>query len=155
MHASRKQWNAAIAPADESRLDALARLGCKLWPENDKKAMREEFRELLASDRDAVFVADLDGQTVGFVHVSLRTDYVEGAASSPVGFVEGLYVDETFRRGGIARALITACEKWAKSRGCRELGSDTGLDDVPGQLFHLKAGFREARRLVAYIKTIE
>jgi|SRR5690606_23358266 aminoglycoside 6'-N-acetyltransferase I len=155
MAAAREPWNANIVPADESRLDALARLGCKLWPDNEKEAMREDFRELLESDRDAVYVADREGQTIGFVHVSIRTDPVEGATSSPVGYVEGIYVDETFRCGGIGRALIRTAEEWAKARGCTQLGSDTWLDNVQSQLFHLKSGFREAGRIVAFIKEIE
>jgi aminoglycoside 6'-N-acetyltransferase I len=36
----------------------------------------------------------------------LRRDYVNGCSSSPVGFLEGLYVHPTFRRRGFKRSKI-------------------------------------------------
>ena len=154
MQHSREHRAVRVERADATRLDALAGMACKLWPDNEPAAMRAEFEDLLVSDRHAVFVAETDGRAAGFVHMSLRFDYVEGSTSSPVGYVEGVYVEEHCRNGGIARKLIEAGEAWAKSRGCRELASDTGLDNVQSQLFHRKIGFREANRIVAFIKDI-
>jgi aminoglycoside 6'-N-acetyltransferase I len=154
MHDSRENRPVSVVRADASRLDALAELACKLWPDNEPEAMRAEFEDMLDSDRHVVFVAEADGGAIGFVHMSLRFDYVEGSASSPVGYVEGVYVEEPYRHGGVARKLIEAGEGWAKSRGCRELASDAELDNVHSQKFHLKIGFREANRIVAFIKDI-
>ena len=39
---------------------------------------------------------------VGFAQVQLRRDYVGGNHLSPVGYLEGIYVEETYRRRGIA-----------------------------------------------------
>jgi aminoglycoside 6'-N-acetyltransferase I len=154
MHQIRENRSVNVVRADASFLDALADLACKLWPDNEPAAMRAEFEDMLDSDRYAVFVAEADGRAIGFVQMSLRFDYVEGSTSSPVGYVEGVYVEEPCRHGGIARKLIEAGEGWAKSRGCRELASDAGLDNVQSQKFHLKIGFREANRIVAFIKEI-
>ena len=40
---------------------------------------------------------------VGFLSLSIRTDYVEGTFSSPVGYVEGIYVLPEYRNKGIAK----------------------------------------------------
>src|ERR1700744_3883270 len=92
----------------------------QLWPMSDDQCLREA-ADTVANPRWTVFAARLDGQVVGFLEVSLR-DYAEGAESSPVGFLEGLYVQEEYRKRGIARALVRAGEQWAWSRGCAEMG---------------------------------
>lgn len=154
MRVNRKDQTVSIVQPDASHLEVLAGLACKLWPDNDLDSMRLEFEELLGSDRDAVFLAEKDGRAAGFIHMSLRTDYVEGSDSSPVGYVEGVYVEEEFRNSGIARKLVEAGEQWAKSLGCTQVASDAELDNVQSHVFHQRIGFREANRIVAFIKDI-
>ena len=144
-----------IERANPSHLDALTRLALKLWPDNTWENLRAEFEELLESEKDACFLASVEGEYVGFVHMCIRSDYVEGSSSSPVGYVEGIYVEEHFRHRGLGRMLIEAGEQWSKSKGCAEIASDTALENVDSQAFHKKMGFREAARIVAFIKAIE
>ena len=144
-----------IERAGASDLPEIARLAVELWPDDSLAYWLAEFGELLKSDKDAVFVARTAGKTVGFLHMSLRFDYVEGSSSSPVGYVEGIYVEENARTRGVARSLVAAGERWAKSRGCREIGSDAAADNEASQCFLKKIGFREAARIVAFIKPVE
>ena len=65
----------------------------------------------------AVFIAE-DGVPVGFVELGLR-NYAEGCRTSPVAYVEGLYVAADYRRRKIGQSLIRAAEDWAKGRGSR------------------------------------
>ena len=65
-----------------------------------------------------------DGDTVGFAQCRLRNDYVEGTKSSPVGYLEGVYVVKLYRNRGYAKDLIAACERWAKDKGCSEFAGD-------------------------------
>ncbi|WP_208001794.1 aminoglycoside 6'-N-acetyltransferase [Macrococcoides caseolyticum] len=92
---------------------------------------------------------------VGFAHVSLRVDYVEGTETSSVGFLEGIYVLPEYRSRGIARALITACEQFAKENGCTEFASDCELTNIDSILMHEKLGFEETNRIVCFKKKIE
>ncbi len=48
---------------------------------------------------------DEQRQPLGFIEGSIRTDYVNGTESSPVGFIEGIYVVPAGRRKGGARQL--------------------------------------------------
>ena len=91
---------------------------------------------------------------MGFAQCQLRHDYVEGTETSPVGYLEGIYVREGVRRQGVARKLLSACESWAKAQGCKEFASDCELDNTDSQRFHQAVGFEEANRIVAYVKKL-
>jgi aminoglycoside 6'-N-acetyltransferase I len=91
---------------------------------------------------------------IGFIEGSIRLDYVNGTETSPVGFVEGVYVIESWRRRGIARQLYEAIGDWAKARGCRELASDALLANVASQRAHAALGFRETERVVYFTKPL-
>src|SRR5690606_8697652 len=110
---------------------------------------------MLESEKDTLFLAVSEGNYIGFAHISIRNDYVEGSSTSPVGYVEAIYVDEGYRFRGISKRLVEAGEQWAKSKGCKELASDTELSNLDSQEFHKKIGFREAGRIVSFIKYIE
>ncbi len=96
----------------------------------------------------------MDNRFIGFAHCSLRHDYVEGTDSSPVGYLEGIFVLEEYRRCGIAKALLAACEAWAKNLGCLEFASDCELTNQTSLFFHEKLGFAEANRIVCFCKTL-
>ena len=113
-----------------------------------------EFTALTASGEAACFLATDAGQPVGFAQCQLRHDYVEGTQSSPVGYLEGIYVSDALRGKGGARALVRACEVWAASWGCTEFASDCELDNTASFAFHLKMGFEEASRNIHFAKKI-
>jgi len=95
-----------------------------------------------------------NGQPLGFIEGSIRSDYVNGTESSPVGFVEGVYVAPVWRRKGVARQLYAAIGDWAKARGCRELASDALVDNQVSQRAHRSLGFRETERVVYFTKIL-
>ncbi|MDO5326993.1 MAG: GNAT family N-acetyltransferase [Clostridia bacterium] len=137
--------------ADAAEVAALA---CELWPEHSAEEMAEEFDSLLDREDAAVFLYREKGEAVGFAQCQLRHDYVEGTETSPVGYLEGIYVREGARRQGIARSLLSACENWAKTKGCAEFASDCEVDNTDSQRFHRAMGFEEANRIVAFVKKL-
>ena len=99
-----------------------------------------------------VFVAeDVTGKLIGFAEVGTRA-YAEGCETSPVGFLEGWFVEEHARGSGVGRALVQAAETWARDRGLTEFGSDTWLDNVASIRAHRALGFTETERLVCFLK---
>lgn len=134
-------------------LAQAAALACELWPGNAPEELLAEWGEMPPSEC-AVFLA-VEGDTpAGFAQCQLRRDYVEGTQTSPVGYLEGVYVREGFRGRGGARALLSACEGWARERGCAEFASDCELDNADSAAFHLAAGFTEANRIVCFTKRL-
>lgn len=129
-----------------------------LWPHYNKKKKRLEqiFNGILKSPKQMAFLCKNDNnEPVAFINISLRTDYVEGSTASPVGYVEGIYVKPEYRKQGVAKELVKLAEKWAKNYGCKELGSDTELGNINGQKFHKNLGFKEANKIVHFIKKIK
>ncbi len=139
------------AAGDERTLAALSR---KLYDGHTTEALALEWEELLRSPSAAGFLAYEDGAAVGFAQCQLRRDYVEGTRSSPVGYLEGVFVEEHCRRKGIAARLLSACEAWAKQMGCTEFASDCALSNEESISFHAGAGFREAGRIVCFVKRL-
>ena len=102
------------------------------------------------------FIArDEQGVAWGFIEASIRHDYVNGTDSSPVGFLEGLYVKPLGRRQGVASALVQVVMQWAKSGGCSELASDASIKNRKSQAMHKSLGFVETERVVYFNKRLE
>ena len=126
-----------------------------LWPDAGEAVMEKEFFTLLSSADDKIFFVQCDDEMSGFIHATLRNDYVEGTNSSPVGYVEGIYVKENYRKKGLARLLIKAAEEWCKEKNITELASDAELNNIISHRFHKAAGFEEATRIVCFVKKID
>ena len=126
-----------------------------LWPDEDHKIMAREAPGILARPDMLVLLARAAGGVVGFAEASIRRDYVNGCETSPVAFVEGLYVTPDHRHGGVARALVAAVERWAKAQGLRELASDTMLDNEQSHAMHRALGFSETERVVYFRKALK
>ena len=142
-----------IRKADIKDAAAISRLACQLWPDNEPEDMEEEFAALLSKPDAAVFLA-AEGEAIGFAQCQLRRDYVEGTDSSPVGYLEGIFIREEYRRKGIAKQLLKACEDWAGEQGCTEFASDCELTNYDSFRFHLALGFLEANRIICFTKKI-
>ena len=132
----------------------VAALAQQLWPHHEAAQLLEEFEPLLEDANAAVFLAFSDDMPVGFAQCQLRHDYVEGTASSPVGYLEGIFVTHAYQKQGIARALLASCEKWAKEQGCSEFASDCELSNTNSLRFHLSMGFEEANRIICFTKKL-
>lgn len=143
-----------IVKATSKDVEAIASLALKLWPEHDIDELVEEFQQLLCKNDACIFLAKSDDQTVGFAQCQLRFDYVEGTQTSPVGYLEGIFVEQNFRGKGISKQLLSNCQSWAKENGCSEFASDCELSNTASQAFHKSAGFVEANRIVCYVKKL-
>lgn len=102
----------------------------------------------------AVIVVDRgDGSLAGFVEIGSR-NCAEGCESTPVAYVEGLYVDPDVRRTGFGRRLLKAAETWAVEHGFSEIASDTELDNDVSRLAHVAFGFEEVERKICFKKRL-
>jgi len=121
-----------------------------LWPDQTESDMAA----WLARTDTAVLVAERTSASLcGFVEVGERSN-ADGCESSPVAYVEGWYVDPDVRRQRIGARLIEAAESFARSRGYRELASDTEWHNVISQQAHRRLGFEELDRVVLYRKVL-
>ena len=129
----------------------LTCLAMKLWPDHKKEELHAELEQILKKENAAFFLAE---PSAGFAQCQLRRDYVEGTESSPVGYLEGIFVEDSCRRQGLAKELLAACENWAKEQGCSEFASDCELTNTQSLCFHLALGFQEANRIICFTKKL-
>ncbi|MBA2935739.1 GNAT family N-acetyltransferase [Sphingomonas sp. CGMCC 1.13654] len=146
-----------IETCSAAHVSAWAELRTELWPDG---TAGEHLDFAIAAvgepTRLAAFLArDDDGHLLGFAEASLRFDYVNGCSTSPVAFLEGLYVREAVRRRGVGRGLIAAVELWARERGCTELASDALIDNDASHRAHEGVGFAETERVVFFRKDLD
>ncbi|MEG2290646.1 MAG: GNAT family N-acetyltransferase [Clostridium sp.] len=138
------------AVMDDSK--AVAELAILLWPDNETDDLEREMKEYI--NKGAIFICFDENRAVGFAQCNLRSDYVEGTESSPVGYLEGIFVRIEYRKRGIAKKLLNQCEYWAKGQGCSEFASDCELNNTDSLKFHLQLGFEETNRIICFKKKL-
>lgn len=141
-----------ILPADQ-QLPQAAELDCQLWPSHSREELHTSLQDAISAG-GAVLLALEGERPVGFAQCALRRDYVEGSSTSPVGYLEGIFVLPEYRRRGIARRLVDACQSWAQLQGCKEFASDCEINNLDSLQFHLACGFMEANRIICFLKKI-
>ena len=129
------------------------RMRMLLWPDGTGDHALE-IEEYFASPPawTIVLVADRgDGRLGGFLEARTRS-FAEGCTTSPVGYVEGWWVDEDLRRSGVGAQLVAAAENWARTHNLTEMASDCSIDNEPGQTAHASLGYHEVARTVCFRK---
>ena len=132
----------------------VANLAAKVWTSTSVEDLIAEFKEFLVSEDSATYLYIINNTAIGFAQCQLRRDYVEGTETSPVGYLEGVYIEPTYRKKGYGKALVKACEAWAKDKECTEFASDCELHNTDSLAFHLHSGFEEANRIICFTKKL-
>lgn len=144
-----------ITKLSKDNLKTVAGLALKLWPDAELNELIEGFSLIIASQNEICLVYNQANSSIGFIHASTRSDYVEGCDYSPVGYIEGLYIEEDHRGKGYSRELVKEVEKWAKESGFKQLASDCELTNVASIAFHSRIAFQEVNRIVCFVKNLE
>ena len=143
-----------VREAEEKDLATIAQMAVVMWNSNSVEGLMSEFADVINSEEAQVFLKYIQDIPVGFAQCGLRHDYVEGTDSSPVGYLEGIFVKEEYRKQGYAKELLSACEQWAKKQGCAEFASDCELSNADSFAFHMGMGFEEANRIICFTKKL-
>jgi aminoglycoside 6'-N-acetyltransferase I len=132
------------------------RMRTALWPNSKADHSADIERFLICADPETiVLVAEREaGVLGGFVEAGTRR-WAEGCASSPVGYIEGWWVDVDLRRRGVGGLLIAAAEAWARSLGLTEMASDAELTNEVSHAAHHALGYEEAERIVCFRKRLQ
>jgi aminoglycoside 6'-N-acetyltransferase I len=150
----------SIRPARPSDHEQLLRFRIALWPNSTEIEHSQELVAILDGKAPGtlpviIFVAEAgDHSLAGFLEVDLRSHADGCDPVRPVGYVEGWYVAESYRRHGIGRKLMAVAEDWARSHGCLEIASDTWIDNQVSQRVHETLGYEVVDRCVHYRKSL-
>jgi len=143
-----------VEQATAASIGEWGALRAKLWPHASRQELEREASALLARGRAAAFLLRAETEAAGFAEATVRVDYVNGCSTSPVAFLEGIYVEPEWRRCGGARLLCQAVEGWAKEQGCSEFASDADIGNEASHAMHQALGFAETERVVYFHKRI-
>ena len=143
-----------VRKAGKQDLEILANLAVLLWDSNSVGELIAEFSEIISTSKSQFFLKYENDIPIGFAQSQLRYDYVEGTKTSPVGYLEGIFIKDGYRNKGYAKELLVECEAWAKSNGCQEFASDCEIDNIDSFRFHEAMNFTEANRIICFIKTL-
>lgn len=143
-----------ISEATYENIQDVAQLANIMWNDSTIKELESGFKEIIDDENAVIFIASKKEEVVGFAQCGLRYDYVEGTNSSPVGYLEGVFIKENFRKKGYAKKLLKYCEEWSRKKGCREFASDCELTNDISFKFHLSMGFAEINRIICFKKQI-
>lgn len=144
-----------IEELSKQNLKEVAKLVLNLWTESTFEEEYKDYNRILKSKKETCFLVIDKNEYIGFIHLSLRSDYVEGATSSPINYIEGIYVNPKYRKLGVAKQLVEIGEKWGKEKGCTQYASDTRFGNEESIGFHKKSGFKEVNRVICFIKEIK
>ena len=131
----------AAHPADVAAIvDAYAWLFAppgSMPPGWDPARAADRLIALLASDTDAMLVADDAGAIVGICSVY---DDILSVRFGRRAWVEDLAVDPARRSQGIGKALLDAAKTWARERGCSHLELDSAETRKDAHRFYEREG---------------
>lgn len=131
----------------ESDFQRWKEMRMELWPETEEVNHEEEMKMISSGqtfDSElgwSIYVVEDNQQLIGFIESSLR-EKMEGCESTPVGYIEGWYVDQNYRKMGIGKLLTNAAEDWARSKRCSFMASDVEPDNDLSLLAHQHLGYQ-------------
>ena len=150
------EQNYRVRPIAEEDFSEWLRLRKLLWDETDDAEHRDEMFDIYEhADSQLVLVAETDnGRLVGFLEASIRP-FVEDCETDNVGYLEGWFVEEKYRRQGIGATLVEAAEDWAREKDCEEMASDAEVGNEVSLTAHQQLGYEETSRLVHLRKVLD
>ena len=141
-----------ICAVSKENQNVWAELCATLWPHRSIEYFLHKRENVNHFQNE--FLYYVRNEAVAFISLSLRNDYVEGTNSSPVGYLEGIYVKPEHRNQGIARKMTEYAKKWAAEKGCSEFASDCLVENEESRKFHNRIGFSETNTIVHFAMQI-
>jgi len=107
----------------------------------------EYFRSLITDESVGFFVAEGEGELVGFVHAVVRDSRnIPILVPRRYAFVDSIAVREELRGTGIGRALMERAHEWAVSKGATGMELNVFEFNEEAVAFYRKLGYRTVCR---------
>ena len=134
----------------KSDVPRLAELSGELGYPATTKEMRERFAQIKPASLHAVFVAELETQVIGWIHVSV-TPLLEVPRRAEVN---GLIVAESRRSSGAGAKLLDAAEAWARSKSCKGMSVRSNVIRDRAHAFYERQGYLHYKTQKAFRKAL-
>lgn len=117
------------------------------------KDIKSYFRWLMNRDKDGFFVAEVDGNPVGFV--ACDANWLSFFENEEVGEIHEIFVHPKWQGRGIGSALLLKALDYAKERGRTIAELWVGIRNVKAKKFYEKFGFRESGSWGRWLRMIK
>lgn len=140
----------AIRNMGTSDLPAVHRLLKQLGYEVELDEVEQRFGQVEAAASHAAFVASVEIEIVGFMHIFARP-----ALEKPFEvIVQSLVVDEGRRQDGIGRSLMDHAERWSLDKGCKSVALNSNTDRDDAHAFYQSLGYEAIAESTLFRKQI-
>ena len=102
-----------------------------------EKLLKDRFN----ADKGLVVVAEVDGNIVGFISMTIINCFMVVSSIKDIGYIEAGYVNPGYRRLGITRKLENMIEEFLKEKGIRYLELFTLMNNEIANNSWSKLGF--------------
>ena len=100
-----------IIAVDAQNLNEFTNLSLMLFPEDTFDEALTIYKNSFKTEKEVGFLYQKDNKYIGILHLSIRNDYVNGTNSSPVVYVEAIYVLPDYRKHGIGKELLSYADE--------------------------------------------
>jgi predicted N-acetyltransferase YhbS len=138
--------NVTIRPAFKEDAPHITKLSLELGYNISVEKTIENLDILERSIFDAVFVAIMNGEIVGWIQVSHITRLETGVFCE----ITGLVVDGRCRGGGIGKQLIRSAVKWSRGHNCATIRVRSNVLRNDAHLFYERLGFTSLKEQKVY-----
>ncbi len=106
--------------------------------------------ENLDSNNECVFVADVNGNVVGYVHIiKFNTLYYKSMAN-----IQGMVVSKEYQRKGYGKELMNAAENWARERNIEMVRLNSGFVRPEAHEFYHAIGYCNEKEQIRFMKQL-
>jgi ribosomal protein S18 acetylase RimI-like enzyme len=105
---------------------------------SDLESAKKFIQERLQKDDSMIFVVSNEGYLVGFTQLYPSFSSV---SMKRVWILNDLFVEESYRKKGIAKSLISAAENFAKETGAARIILSTQVSNITAQSLYESLGY--------------
>jgi N-acetylglutamate synthase-like GNAT family acetyltransferase len=139
-----------VRSAQTADAAGMAELSGILGYPADPDTMRSRLEKLFGREEHVVFVAEINGEVVGWIHGAAQPNLV----ADRTGEICGLVVADGKRIGGVGRRLVEEVEKWARGRGLDQVSVRSNIARTESHPFYEKIGYTRFKTQHAYRKRL-
>jgi len=137
-------------PVDSSMLPDIADLCGQLGYPISYDQLASQVQNILSHTDHFLWAAQVDGVAHGWVHAQV----IDGLTSPRCVEVAGLIVDETYRKHGIGRALMTLVETWAADQGISSIYLRSNIIRKEAHRFYESIGYESIKQQLTFRKNL-
>lgn len=140
-----------VRPIESRDAQAVAELARQLGYERSPDQVRFWVEDLANCGDQAAFVAELAGEVVAWIEVSLE----RRLQSETFGMIGGLVVKDGIRSRGIGGLLCRHAEQWSREKGAKKIRVTSRSTREAAHRFYLRDGYEVVKTSLVFEKPLE